>query len=148
MAAYTCDTAVVDKCYACNGIWFDDKELGVFRRCLERFDLSQLKILFHPPRPYGYQVALCPCCEEVLVEETFSYNTDVKLLRCLNCRGIWLPAHEMVGFIELAQLGQAIAPDVRGFLKEHAQLMWENRRFDSLRRLGRWLMTPADWYWS
>jgi Zn-finger nucleic acid-binding protein len=144
MTPYLCDGAVIERCYACQGLWFDHKEIGVFKRSLDRFDLSRLRILEHPPRPHGYQVALCPRCEEVLVESSYGYNTDVRVHRCLKCQGLWLPVHEMVGFVELTQNGQALAPHIRGFLKEHAAYESENRYYRWLYRLGRWMVQPWD----
>lgn len=136
MAQYTCQNIIVDKCNSCDGIWFDHTKFGVFKRALDSFDLSIIKKIYHPPEPYGYYVSGCPRCHCALYDLNYSYNSGVKIKKCDECRGLWLPLHETLNLVALAKLSQDLAPDIRAWTKEikrHQEFLDLAR---SLRRLG------------
>jgi len=109
----------------CNGIWFTGKSFGVFRDTLREFDLS--KIDFAPGFAVGRTefISSCPRCEEVLSPFRYAYNSKVHLNRCEKCKGLWLPFPEFLNVLDLAKVGQDIAPHVTGVAKEMARIQAE-----------------------
>jgi len=136
MIPYTCENVVVDKCPSCEGIWFDDKELGIFRNALGKFDLEQIEIIARPPEPSSEIISSCPRCGSVLYEVKYSYNTKVRIKRCESCHGVWLPLHQTINMIELAKISQAIAPHVEGLAIEAKNMEIQRQRNEQLKKLG------------
>lgn len=148
MQPYRCDTVTIDMCADCAGIWFDSKEIGIFRQALSRFDYTQMKI--DPPStsvPDAIRLYECPRCLEPLCKGTFGYNSGVHVHSCTTCRGLWVPLTEIVNLIGLAKRSQDLAPELAGFLNEWTKMETEGRRFAKLRSLTRILMTrvPRTW---
>ena len=114
MNLYSCQNVVIDKCSSCQGIWFDHKEFGVFKRTLDSHTLSRVEINFKPPQLDSISLSTCPRCEVILDDKNYSYKSGVKFKTCHNCNGIWLPLYDTLSLIELVKVGQKIAPHVKG----------------------------------
>lgn len=136
MIPYTCENVVVDKCPNCEGIWFDDKELGIFRKALGKFDLEQVKIIARSPEPGAEIISSCPRCVSILYEVKYSYNTKVIIKRCESCHGVWLPLHQTINMIELAKISQAIAPHVEVLANVAKNMELQRQRNKQLKELG------------
>jgi Zn-finger nucleic acid-binding protein len=138
MSYYACAHVVVQKCSNCHGLWFDDKHIAVFRETLSKFDLSELELHF-APESNAIQIISCPRCRDVLDESRYGYNTDVRIFKCGRGHGLWLPLLQTARLMDTLRLSQQIAPDVRGFLRELGLAERELRKWEHLRRLGRWI---------
>ena len=75
----------VDFCPDCNGMWFDEDELG----SLLKVPAKNVKV---PPKAQAQDI-FCPKCEKPLY--VFCYpKTMVLIDMCKECEGIWLDAKE------------------------------------------------------
>ena len=145
MVAYSCESAIIDKCPDCQGIWFDLGELSVFRESLSRFDLGKIEILSRPDLDTGIILSLCPRCKTCLDEFTYSYNTKVHLKRCGKCSGIWSPIGQTFNLIELSKISQAIAPDLAALSKDFSDARRDNQNWRALEKTGHELTRPVPW---
>ena len=79
MGTFQCENAIVERCLPCNGIWFDEREIGQFRAGLEKLDLESLKREF----PYLFQscnlvsvnkftFSSCPVCHILLFDGEYT----------------------------------------------------------------------------
>ena len=94
----------MDRCRHCGGIWFDDKEIGVFRKLLRERDLSELVPAERSPVHLGKGISACPRCHVVMQEFTYGVNSKVTPQHCLKCQGIWLNPAQLKLFLEFARL--------------------------------------------
>ncbi|MEM7645665.1 MAG: zf-TFIIB domain-containing protein [Pseudomonadota bacterium] len=147
MEPHRCQSIVIEKCPMCDGIWFDDKQLGVFKRILDRSDLSMIRQIYKMPESDEYLVSLCPNCNETLDEFRYAYNSKVTVKKCHSCRGVWSPINQTLGIIEAAQVSQAIEGDVRGLSLELEKLHHERKKYERFSKTGKhWL--EKIWYFN
>lgn len=139
MISYSCANIIVDKCSNCEGIWFDKKELGIFRDSLKNLAIEKIESIDVPVDKDDYIISSCPRCLNMLGEASYGYNSKVTLRRCQGCEGIWLPQNELLKFINCARIGKIIEPDVKDainswteFNKKTQKLKERNRIFASL----------------
>jgi Zn-finger nucleic acid-binding protein len=81
------ESAVVDRCPACKGTWFDQKEI---RRVSGDKDIELLATRvrqFAQPSPFA-----CPRCGGGCVA---SFVEDVEVDTCTLCHGVWMDAREL-----------------------------------------------------
>jgi uncharacterized protein len=129
MMPYQCRRVVVDRCLHCKGIWFDKKELGVFRDSLKDLPIEDIKInLESDSDPTVHTISTCSRCEDMLAEAKYAYNSKVILKKCQKCEGIWLPQAELFKFIDLVRIAKIIEPDVKGAVKEWIKFQEETRK--------------------
>lgn len=152
-----CGPVVVDFCRRCGGIWFDDREIGMFRAKLREFDLPRLT----PSEPISEtrlaSISSCPRCDILLETFTYGVNTKVTPQRCSRCQGIWLDAVQLKRFLTLARLSQEIAPDVVGVVKGLKDEQREREKWNRLGEFGddlnrslryrRWYGGRGIWDW-
>ncbi len=150
MTPFSCQNVVIDKCDACDGIWFDHQEFGIFKRTLDAHDLSKIESIDKPVVADAICISECPRCREVLVDIDYNYNSGIKINKCVKCRGLWLPIYQTLNLIELAKISQAIGPDVRGIAKEslvhHEQMI----RAKAAAKIGKQLnqnVPRMHYYW-
>ncbi len=77
----------LDRCNACEGMWFDKGELAVVlrKKAVAKIDVPKISLLNEECR--------CPKCEQGMVE--FCYpGTTTFIDMCQQCQGIWLDAKE------------------------------------------------------
>lgn len=144
MRPYRCEDVIVDKCLNCNGIWFDSGEFNIFKDSLSKFDLQQIDIISHAEESETEIISGCPRCDQPLFEIKYSYNTKIKIKRCETCRGIWLPLPQTIRLIELAKMSQAVAPDLKGILRESKKYFEQEKQAKELRDLGKAMGQPAS----
>jgi membrane associated rhomboid family serine protease/Zn-finger nucleic acid-binding protein len=147
MTPYSCQNVVIDRCSACDGIWFDHLEFGVFKRTLDAHDLSKIESIEKPVVADAICISECPKCREPLVDINYSYNSGVKINKCVKCRGLWLPIHQTLNLIELAKISQAIGPDLKGLAKESEAHHEEVKRAKAIGKMGKQLNQSVPW-WS
>ncbi len=131
-----CGPIVVDFCRSCGGIWFDDREIGIFRAKLREFDLRKLKGTAGLEERRQPSICSCPRCGVVLEPFVYGVNTKVTPQRCGRCHGIWLDAIQLKAFLSLARITQEIEPHVRGLVKALEQERRDRAKWDRLGRLG------------
>jgi Zn-finger nucleic acid-binding protein len=131
-----CGPVVVDFCRRCGGIWFDDREIGMFRAKLRDFDLRQLAHGTLPSEKYVPSISSCPRCSVLLEGFVYGVNTRVTPQRCPRCHGIWLDAVQLKAFLGLARLSQEIAPDVRGMVRALDDERKDREKWDRLGQFG------------
>lgn len=131
-----CGPVVVDLCRKCGGIWFDEREIGIFRSKLRELDLTQLTPQSVDSDGYEITVCECPRCRIVLDPFTYGVNTDVKPLKCPRCHGIWLNARQLKAFLKLARVSQEIHPHVVGLLEAMDVEAKERAKWDRLGSFG------------
>lgn len=141
MSTFRCEKTFVYKCVKCHGVWFDEKKIGIFRRVLESFDLSQFDVFGSPVDQNAIHICRCTRCKQVLDEFRYGYNTDIKLQRCGQCKGIWMPLNQMVLLMNHIKIGHEIAPDLRGWLHELGLAEKELKVLRLLAEIGRSLVT-------
>lgn len=108
MELLRCDQHIVDKCRQCHGIWFDQGELSVFRERLSDLDLERSVTPVEAPQTSSdHQIFLCPRCQDPLVDTPYLYKTSVRLQRCDNCQGNWVPLKEVLGLFELEKIARS-----------------------------------------
>jgi Zn-finger nucleic acid-binding protein len=135
-AALNCGPVVVDFCRPCGGIWFDDREIGMFRAKLREFDLTKLRRSELPAVGYAPSISSCPRCSVLLETFVYGVNTKVKPQRCPRCHGIWLDAVQLKGFLSLARLSQEIEPHVRGLAHALEDERKEKEKWDRIGEFG------------
>ena len=86
------DEVEVDRCTACEGIWFDPSELG---RLLDN-DTQKVGAIMtgDDEGDHDLKVAMCPHDGTKLVRVRSIRNSDVVIDTCTTCRGIWLDGGE------------------------------------------------------
>ncbi len=136
MDPFRCDNVVVDKCPSCQGIWFDRGKLGIFKRNLDRIDLTKVQEILWPHQDYRLKLCICPRCREAMGTVDFSYDMDVSVERCSRCQGHWLPAEQMLNLIEVSKMSQLIAPDVKGLAAEFLRLRKNLKRWSQIDKIG------------
>lgn len=92
LEAMTVDGIEVDRCGTCQGIWFDNRELGAL---LDRAREQVKPILGGAdPDDLDYHYGVCPRDEQKLMRVKSLRNGEVTLDVCGVCRGIWLDGGE------------------------------------------------------
>ena len=147
MQLFSCANVVIDKCPSCQGIWFDTRELGVFRDTLQAHDLGDLKVR-SPESDSTPSLLACPRDGTVLTAFTYSYNSKVRLQRCDRCHGIWAPFTEILHLIEYAKLSQAITPHLREMSRELAEHHAAIERWRAIGAAGDFLNQPVRPWWT
>lgn len=107
LTPYTDDLTklVIDGCFYCGGLWFDEDEL----RKLFTSPKLRSKFLF-PSNTFRVnikdapEVRKCCRCEDHALKEVDT--GEVKVDECSNCRGIWLDAGEILRLVELHDKGE------------------------------------------
>ena len=83
---------MLDQCPDCGGIWFDGREL------IDLVDLGEFYIKSLDDskkiRIEINRIRKCPRCNVVLAPAKFQ-NTDIKVDRCPDCKGMWLDRGEL-----------------------------------------------------
>jgi membrane associated rhomboid family serine protease/Zn-finger nucleic acid-binding protein len=118
MMPFLCSTVVVDRCGNCHGIWFDRKELGVFRDSLKDLPLEKIDTEKVKDRHDVHLISTCPRCSLMLNDQTYAYKSKVMLKRCWKCEGMWLPNAEVLKFIDLVKIAKLTEPDLKASLAE------------------------------
>lgn len=136
MYLYSCNDVIIDKCNNCQGIWFDNKEFGAFKRTLDSYDLSKLEIHFKPENEETI-LSSCPRCSVLLNEMNYGYKSGVTFKKCNSCEGLWLPIKQTVSLIELAKIGQEIAPHASGIADAYKKQEESRRKSDRIGNMGR-----------
>jgi len=151
-----CGPIVVDFCRHCGGIWFDDREIGIFRQKLREFDLASLKGSAGLEPRKNASICSCPRCAVVLETFVYGVNTKVTPQRCPRCQGIWLDAIQLTAFLSLARITQEIEPHVRGLVAALEEERRDRTKWDRIGRLGdelsrgvhrRWWYPRTFWDW-
>lgn len=93
LAATTVHDVTVDRCPACSGIWFDERELPRLLRLGAR-DLRPLRGGSTDSRR-DEAVGNCPRHQLRMTRMHSATNPAVVLDTCLECRGIWLDGGEL-----------------------------------------------------
>ena len=82
----------VNRCPACHGIWFDEKELsqllGLTRQELRPFHTKENAAL-------NAKSGKCPRDDSELLRVYSADNQDVVIDTCVSCSGIWLDGGEL-----------------------------------------------------
>lgn len=130
-----CGPVIVDRCKQCGGIWFDDKEIRIFRDKLRELDLTELVPDENSP-PTREGLFGCPRCRGIVMEPFhYGVNTGVKPLRCPRCAGIWLGGEELRVFLGMARRSQEMRPHVIGMTRA---LMDHEKAREKWKRMERW----------
>lgn len=154
MVPFSCEKAVIDKCPQCSGIWFDHREIGVFKQSLGKFDYSEFKLDVESTTPSVYQISHCPrCSNEALNEVVYTYNSKVKTHKCEKCQGLWLPLQQLVNLVEMTRVGQLIEPHLQGLAEEIQKSRNNSAFYSGLKNLGDTLNSRgphpySSWRWS
>lgn len=91
----------VDRCIACDGVWFDLRE----QDRLKAIDDSEDKV--DPPRGGRHvtgsakQATTCPHCRSTLIQVAVPGQTHIKYEQCSTCGGSFFDAGEFRDFKEL-----------------------------------------------
>ncbi|MBL7131210.1 MAG: zf-TFIIB domain-containing protein [Candidatus Omnitrophica bacterium] len=91
----------LDKCWVCNGIWFDKGELKKLQR--EKLDRKTIGSHIDDPKLYkllNKKGGLCPRCKAPMRKmkgKTGARNITVDI--CITCGGIWLDGGEVNYFL-------------------------------------------------
>lgn len=126
MEPFSCREVVVDRCGNCQGIWFDKKELGIFRDSLKELPIESIRIDKSLSSDV-YTISSCPRCLRMLTEANYGYNSKVVLKKCASCEGIWLSQAELLKFIDMTRIAKIVEPEVKGVLREWTKFDKENR---------------------
>jgi membrane associated rhomboid family serine protease len=149
MIPFSCENAVIDKCPQCSGIWFDHREIGVFKQSLGKFDYSEFKLVVEPSEPASYHISHCPRCkDQVLDEIAYSYNAKVKTSKCEKCQGLWLPFKQLVNLMDMTRVGQLIQPHLRGLAEEIEKSRRNSAFYGQVKNFGDLLNTKIHPYRS
>jgi Zn-finger nucleic acid-binding protein len=96
------ETVVIDRCFACGGLWFDKDELSrvINKQVLDTVEsevesgtISDYSLL----REVGLdkKEAMCPRCKGIkMIKRPSQRNKKVTIDYCEKCKGIWLDAGE------------------------------------------------------
>lgn len=87
MTPFSCKDVIVDRCEKCQGIWFDKKEIAVFRDSLREISLEEIEVHQTPPSDI-YNISSCPHCKTMLSEAKLGYNAKESIKKCPRCEGI------------------------------------------------------------
>lgn len=88
----------VDLCESCQGMWFENGEVGQFARFSS--DIPNLKQVLAEARNSGCQ---CPHCgDKELVEVKYSPDSELLVDYCHSCQGTWLDGGEAGELTQLA----------------------------------------------
>jgi Zn-finger nucleic acid-binding protein/membrane associated rhomboid family serine protease len=137
MTPYLCESAVIDKCDQCGGIWFDKNELSIFQQSVKKYDLTDLKVEEGLLDLSGrYQISECPRCKQALVEQAQGTFKKVHLQCCTKCRGQWVKSDQLIQLVDLLKINQAIEPDLKAVAKELSHLRLEAEKDQRLKQLG------------
>ncbi len=137
MTAYLCESAVIDKCDQCGGIWFDKNELTIFQQSIKKYDLRELMADEGLQAISGrYQISDCPRCQQPLVEQVQGAFKKVHLQCCTKCQGQWLKSNELIQLVDLLKLHQEIAPHVSGVREELGKVQREVEFDKKIKCLG------------
>ena len=147
MTPYRCAGVIIDKCDSCQGVWFDSKEIGVFKENLDSLDWSLVKKMYKPEPLPDNAISICPRCEVSLLPHTYGYNTKVETKKCSQCKGLWLELHNVLNLMELSKIGQEISQPLKGFLGELETIGKASRRFGILGKFGRFLTQRVSYFW-
>jgi membrane associated rhomboid family serine protease/Zn-finger nucleic acid-binding protein len=83
----------IDSCTGCFGIWFEKNELPEFLEKLENGELSggpkEVSTLSPATENRKRERSFCPKFNQLVSPLTVG-NSDITVLRCANCRGIWV----------------------------------------------------------
>ncbi|MCB0362779.1 MAG: rhomboid family intramembrane serine protease, partial [Bdellovibrionales bacterium] len=139
MIPHLCQNVIIDKCPLCEGIWFDHKEFGIFKRSLDAYDLSMIQEIYRPTESDRFHISSCPRCDTPLYEVNYSYNSGIKVKKCAECEGLWLPIHEILNLIEHAKISQDISSDLKGLAKELKNQEKDRQKIENLKRIGKQL---------
>jgi len=93
LASTTVRDVTVDRCPACAGIWFDERELPHILR-LGATDLRPLKGGRADERR-DEKTGDCPRDRSRMTRVHSASNPDIVVDTCLECRGIWLDGGEL-----------------------------------------------------
>ncbi len=148
MLPFLCGDVVIDKCVSCDGIWFDDLELGHFKRSLDNIDWNLIDVDHKPEPQPEHAISICPRCPgEVLSKDVYGYNTKVEIKRCSKCEGIWIEIHHLLSLMELSKLGQQIAPGIRAMAEYVEESQNYTKRWGLIGKIGALLRKRVPWYW-
>lgn len=103
----------VDRCVACNGLWFDHSELGPIVRHTQPPTV--------PVEPVACSSGIaCPECDESLASFNYAHDSGVFINKCPSCSGIWLESGQLEliaqyrsGSPTIQRLGDAFADEMR-----------------------------------
>jgi len=95
-------TALVDICLDCRGIWFDSGEFVDFARSLtesEKISPKEIRLFkpqtVHTLKTVKESLKLCPRCNLAMKRFNYSYDSNIFLDKCPNCKGIWADGGEI-----------------------------------------------------
>jgi len=126
MQATAVDTASVDECPQCKGLWFEDQELRLAKDHHDK-DLVWMDFTFwkHPERFKTESRHLkCPSGHGELVAVQYG-STEVSVDLCQTCRGVWLDKGEFQRIIDslISEVTHKSAADyVKSSLEEAREL--------------------------
>jgi len=145
-------TALVDICLDCRGIWFDSGEFVDFARSLtESKKISPNEVrLFEPRTVHTLKTVketlkLCPKCNLAMKRFNYSYDSNVFLDKCPNCRGIWTDSGE------IQQVARYLKDDPRTKnigkdIVEHSRNLEDMRSWAGFGRALGMPASPFIWY--
>lgn len=115
----------LDKCHACDGIWFDRGELERLRDSGEAGVEETIEETYGNPATTGGEVAgymRCPSCGGRLLEFNYSWVQPVKVDRCDGCSGIWLDKGELAAITAQKKAVDGVYTDDR--IKRFVSALW------------------------
>ena len=141
----------VDQCEKCGGIWFDESELFRARQGeADRIEALDPGIL-HSPSMTDDSKLFCPRDKTEMHRFTERhFPSDIILVRCLSCRGIWLNRGMFTTyqrFREELMRSKEKSPEDRRLeasINELVEAYRAGRSSDTLKNLGEFLSTPVD----
>ena len=150
IAGHYGEPIVIDQCKTCGGVWFDESELfrakqGEAER-IEALDAAMLQTATTIENPR----LICPKDEAAMQLFTDRYfPTDVVLVRCPSCHGIWLNRGTFTKYQQFRQelIHEKKSPQDEEVKERIAHLVASYEAGSSnetLKRLGEFLSTPVD----
>ena len=118
------DTAEIDKCSTCQGIWLDKCELEKIQETIKNDYSEELKNLpnlingvFNVAKSKTEKEYDCPKCDKPLDKREYGYCSQVIIDLCPSCRGIWLDKEEIQKLEVFFERSRIEAKEIRkGFL--------------------------------
>ena len=110
----------LDKCHACDGIWFDRGELETLSEAKDADIEEVLERKYGNPKvkegkPEGYM--RCPRCGSRLREQYYTYLNPVRVDRCETCFGFWMDDEELNAVVGEREKLDAYDEKAKSFLR-------------------------------
>ena len=134
LSPHSCGGETIDVCSQCHGVWFDAKELGpVITAVANQEEIPDLpaKEALHvtPPKaPEDEPEKLCPKCHIPTRLLNYSYDSNIFLNSCPDCKGLWADSGELRKMAQYSKGNQKI----KAIAQELGRQQHQKRRFLNL----------------